>query len=433
MRMDGGVSDTYVRGIFAEANETTGSQILCHPSIQSAPGQQFPGISRFHLQDSSFEGFTRGFSFDAAQFNLQDIYLDDLFLDTAANGPSFETVVPPLASSIVSNINISNTTVISASTACIIRGGVIGVRVNNVNCDGGTGGILPATCPPPTHQQRGFALLEVAGSAAAPGSVSVTVGSSAISPITVGPISIMMGSTSSQIADLIGHAIYTSPLLVAPGQCPTLVPPQMFNNYVGGVASTDYSIGPDLELYAYNWSNNPTISVATTGSGFTVTHPNVSSTFAPADGIYVGAPTGSTPRSIAVTGTSSERAQNGIGLHLQGGTTMLFNGNHLGGAAGQNLVGVQVERLGVSYQNVQIRDNEADPVSWRLSVWRRRTHPWPENAPVRTRWNSDLRSSSSLALGDAQRISPQNSKWDSRQSGIGLSKPKLMPAPATMV
>jgi hypothetical protein len=227
MRMDGGVSDTYVRGIFAEANETTGSQILCHPSIQSAPGQQFPGISRFHLQDSSFEGFTRGFSFDAAQFNLQDIYLDDLFLDTAANGPSFETVVPPLASSIVSNINISNTTVISASTACIIRGGVIGVRVNNVNCDGGTGGILPATCPPPTHQQRGFALLEVAGSAAAPGSVSVTVGSSAISPITVGPISIMMGSTSSQIADLIGHAIYTSPLLVAPGQCPTLVPPQM--------------------------------------------------------------------------------------------------------------------------------------------------------------------------------------------------------------
>jgi transposase InsO family protein len=76
---------------------------------------------------------------------------------------------------------------------------------------------------------------------------------------------------------------------------------------------------------------------------------------------------------------------------------------------------------------------EAGPVPWRLSVWRRRIHPWPENAHERTRWNSGLRSSSSPALGDDRRISPPSSKWDSRQSGIGLSKQKSTPARATMV
>jgi hypothetical protein len=162
LKLDGGVAHTFVRGIYAEANETTGSQIVCTPSSQVSSTVTYPGVSSLYISDSSFEGFSRGFSFAAAQFNLHDLHFDNLYLDTAANGPSFELFVSPGSSSSVSNIEISNSTLVSASTACVIHGGVNLVKLNNVSCDGGTGGILPPGCPP-GKTERGFALIDVSG------------------------------------------------------------------------------------------------------------------------------------------------------------------------------------------------------------------------------------------------------------------------------
>jgi hypothetical protein len=66
---------------------------------------------------------------------------------------------------------------------------------------------------------------------------------------------------------------------------------------------------------------------------------------------------GATPANVTFTASNAESAQNGNGLHLQGGTAMLFSGNHFGGSTSQNLNGVQVDWSGFAYSNVQVRHN----------------------------------------------------------------------------
>jgi hypothetical protein len=356
LKLDGGVAHTFVRGIYAEANETTGSQIVCTPSSQVSSTVTYPGVSSLYISDSSFEGFSRGFSFAAAQFNLHDLHFDNLYLDTAANGPSFELFVSPGSSSSVSNIEISNSTLVSASTACVIHGGVNLVKLNNVSCDGGTGGILPPGCPP-GKTERGFALIDVSGTSNG-GTAYVNAQTSATTSVNLA-IPFSSSNSTADIASLIGAAINSSALVVGMVPCPTLVPVQVFSDLnSSGMIVSHASIGSELETYSYQWGAYPTISTSTSvGSGITVSVPNVVSTYSPADGVYVGAPIGTTPSNVAVSASNAEKAQDGNGLHLQGGSALLFSGNHFGGSASNNVNSVEVDLSGITYQNVQLQNN----------------------------------------------------------------------------
>ncbi len=358
MRLDGGVSDTYVRAIFAETNNAPGSQILCLPSYQSSGTLQFPGVSELHVADSSFQGFNRGFSFAAAQFNLSNVFLDNMYLDTAGAGPSFELFLPPGALSTISNIRVSNVTMVSSNTACVIHGSATAVRLNNVSCDGGAAAYSPnvPACGA-TKYPRGYALVEVSGTATAPGSAYVSITPPGL-PTTTVSVPYTAPTPAAYLASEIGSAIALSTLVKPTIGCPILAAPQSFNDY-NGAATVDYSIGPDIELYSYKWGTSltPIISSgATTGTGIQVVVAN-GSRFAPGDGIYVGSPTGSGPRNVTVTSSFAEQSPSGVGLHLQGGSAMIFNDNHFGGAESANQYGAEIDLSGVTYGNVQLQGN----------------------------------------------------------------------------
>jgi hypothetical protein len=55
--------------------------------------------------------------------------------------------------------------------------------------------------------------------------------------------------------------------------------------------------------------------------------------------------------------SSAQKAQDGDGLHLQGGSSLLFSGNHFGGSTSSNVNSVEVDLNNVAYQNVQLVDN----------------------------------------------------------------------------
>jgi hypothetical protein len=354
LRLDGGVSNTFVRGIYAQANETPGSQILCLPSSQT--GAIFPGVSELHIVDSSFEGFVRGFSVTSAQFNVTGLYLDDIYLDTADDGPSLEFFKSPDSLATLSNVNVANMTVVSSATACVIRGGVSGISLNNVTCGGAARSGLPSPCSSPSSQ-RGFALVDISGTATGPGTVTLTVQFSSSGSVSL-PYHFVATDTPASIASALGAAINSSALVGSGVACPVLVRVQTFSDYdtaLGRVSHT--SIGSEIELYAYYWGNSyPTVSVTSTGGGIS-TLPNVPTAFSPGDGVFAGALIGTAPTNVAVTASSAEAAQNGDGLHLQGGNGLLFSGNHFGGSTSQNLNGVEVDSSGVTYSSVQVKHN----------------------------------------------------------------------------
>jgi Pectate lyase superfamily protein len=355
MRLDGGVSDTYVRGVFAEANNAIGSQIICTPSSQVNGSNQYPGVSGLHVVDSSFEGFTRGLSFAAAQFNLQNLFFDNLYLDTAANGPSFEVFVPPGSPSLVSNVHLSNSTIVSASTACVVHGSVAGVKLSNVTCDAGGGAYQPTGCMRTQKYPRGYALIEVSGRVTGAGSASVTVTPYGGTGITAS-VSLTLSESATNVANALGNAINT---MIATGSCPPIIAPQQFADY-NGSQTTHYSIGPDLELYSFQVGPTLTPSISATATPTSGIHVSVASggtTFLPGDGIYVGSPTGTGPRNVVVFSTTAQRASSGVGLHLQGGSTLLFDSNHFGGAENLNVYGLQIDLTGLSYNDVQIQNN----------------------------------------------------------------------------
>jgi hypothetical protein len=277
LRLDGGVSHTFVRGVYAQANETPGSQILCMPSSQT--GAAFPGVSEVHVVDSSFEGFVRGFSITSAQFNFTGLYLDDLFIDNDDDGPSLEFFKSPDSAATVSNINVANTTVVSSSTACVVHGGVSGVSLTNDTCGGGATSKLPLPCPT-ISSERGFALIDVSGTPTVPGSVTLTVQTSSSSST---PLVVPFGTTdtAASIASNLGAAINSSSLVGSTTACPVLVKVQVFSDYdtVHGVVAHS-SIGSEVEVYTYYWGNSyPTISIVSSGGGIMASVPNVAATF----------------------------------------------------------------------------------------------------------------------------------------------------------
>jgi hypothetical protein len=368
-RLDGGDSDVFIRGIYAEANNTLGSSILCIPSEDGA-GSGF-GVNGLFISDSNFEGFTRGIAIPAYQLTFKNAVFDNLFIDNVANGPAFEVFLPPAAPGRISDIRVSNSTLVSSSTACVIHGGARAVKLINDSCIGGQNAALPtiSPCATPSAAPRGYALVQVTGTApTAPATetVSVTVaGTSA----TFVPSS---GESAVDVASDLGSTIASSSLSGTPSPgnpCPPLVPLQSYIDVPSSTATPviHYSIGPDIELYSYQaLANSPTIAVSPmTGSGIKLSLPNSiptgssPATFSPGDGIYVGIPSGSsTPYDITGVGVDSSYAEHGAGLHLQGGSAMTFTGNNLGGIPQTNsLYGVFVE-LGATYSAVLVQNND---------------------------------------------------------------------------
>jgi hypothetical protein len=138
-----------------------------------------------------------------------------------------------------------------------------------------------------------------------------------------------------------------------------LVPVQSFTDFSG----TDRSVGQELEIYSYAYSTGTNVTPAVTGSvvgagAVQIILPNVTATFAPADDIYVGAPPGvPAPSSISVAASHASMATNGAGLHLQGGSSLLFSGNTFGDLLAPNQYAVQVDVPSVSYSSVLLQDN----------------------------------------------------------------------------
>jgi Pectate lyase superfamily protein len=351
LRLDGGVSDTYVRGSYAEANGAANSQILCLPT---SIGSSTPfGVSGLFVSDSTFNGFARGFSFAANNTSFSDVVLDDLYVETTVAGPAFELFLPPNSTSIVTNVRVSNSTLESAATACVIHGAATAVRLSGVNCTSGVPSTRPASCPAGSYP-RGFALVEINGT----GSSSQTFTVNVSAPGTSGSASFTAtgSTTASSIASGLGAQINTSSL-VSTSTCPLLILVQTFND-AGPI--TDNSIGNDIELFSYAWSTSlaPTISVSASGAGsYTITVPNATSTFAPVDGMYVGSTSASGPTGVTVADSSAINATYGAGAHLQGGSGLLFLGNSFGDAIMQNMNAIQIDVPSVTYSETQFHDN----------------------------------------------------------------------------
>jgi hypothetical protein len=353
LRLDGGVADTYVRGTYAEANGALNSQILCLPSTLGPLTQSKFGLRGLFISDSTFSGFARGFSIPANQTVVSDMVLDDLYIGTTIDGPAFELFLPPGSPSTVSDIRVSNSMLQSAATACIIHGAATSVTLNSVVCNSGIASARPGPCPLPPYP-RGFALVEINGSGTSTQSFTVNVtapgmsGSATLTPTTA--------LTAAQAASALGAVVNASSLVSTTG-CPLLIPVQSFNDH-GPIVNN--SIGNDIELFSYAWGSTvtPAISVSTAGSGpLTITVPNVVSTFSPADGVYVGSPSTSSPSNIAITGSSGINAANGAGLHVQGGASMVFTNNTFGDVSSPDEYAVQVDTSAVSYTGIQFQNN----------------------------------------------------------------------------
>jgi Pectate lyase superfamily protein len=104
LRLDGGVSDTYVRGSYALANAVTGSQIICSPSTQ---GLGFFGVQGLYLSNSTFSGFTRGLSFAANMTQFSDLhFLYVTWTSSTAMAPGIIYVVS-LVRNLTANLVVS--------------------------------------------------------------------------------------------------------------------------------------------------------------------------------------------------------------------------------------------------------------------------------------------------------------------------------------
>jgi hypothetical protein len=233
--------------------------------------------------------------------------------------------------------------------------------------------------------QRGYALIEVSGTPTGSETLSVAITPSA-APSVVVTYAATMSESAANIASGLGIAINAS-TLVSPalGSCPVLVPVQVFNDSPAPT-TTHASIGQDVELYAFQYTKGATISVSPTGgSGATLSLPGIATTFAPGDGTYVGSPgASSTPDDVIVLGGASNVAVAsnstiyGAGLHLQGGSSLLFGGNNFAstpsaGTPTPTLYGVQVEAAS-TYRAVQVLGNNlgAAPIYF---------HPSPTSFP----------------------------------------------------
>jgi hypothetical protein len=170
-------------------------------------------------------------------------------------------------------------------------------------------------------------------------------------------------ASAEALASAIGQAINST--LVGAFSCPVVVPVEQFSNYLDGqVTNVNYSIGPDIEILAYEWGglSPPTIAVSSGSVGAVLSLPNVNSTFMPADALYVGT-TGTSsgpvaPSDVSVVGTTAFGATNGAGLHLQGGSSVLFSADVFGSATAPNLYGVQLdESSGFLYADAQVQDS----------------------------------------------------------------------------
>jgi hypothetical protein len=348
LRLDGGVQDAYVRGSYAQGNSRS-TAISCTPSVQGSASGAF-GVQGLYVAGSSFYGFARGFSFTASQSTISDIYLDDLYLAVVANGPGLEFFSPIGSSSTFSNINVSNSTFQSASTACVLHGGAGGIRISNVTCSGSVPAPVPAGCGS-FSAARGFALVELSGTATSSQTVSITVNPGSITASTTTAV----GETAAQVATALGSAINASSLVTA--GCPLLVPIETFNDAAG----PSDSIGRDIEVYSYVWSptTSTTVSVNATHPGtIGITLPNVASTFAPPDSVYVGAPSSPAPNVVTFSRSRATMAQYGAGVHVEGGASLTFDSNLLSDATSPNAYGVQVDTAGAAYSNVLFHSND---------------------------------------------------------------------------
>jgi hypothetical protein len=365
-RLDGGNGTTHIVGITADGGHNVGSQVLCLPSADALSGAQF-GTGTLRFADSRFTAFGRGISVTGYSLQFINNYFDDIVVDMAEAGPAFELFTPPppptsppslaLPPSVIQDIRISNSRLVSASTACVLHGNVSLIKLVNDICIGAQPAPLPAACVGPPSQ-RGFVLAEVTGSGVSGDTMTLTilVGST---PITV-TYTETGGETPQTMASALGQLINSS--LAVNGSCPALIPVEQFSDSLYGSAPiTGYSIGGDIEVYSYAWGSlTPAFSVTSTPLGATLSLPGTVSTPSPADGAYIGSPTNVAPvgpSDVTLDQTAAYGATNGSGLHLQGGTAMLLTRSRFGDSIKQNASGVRVDDSGFAYSDTQIQGN----------------------------------------------------------------------------
>jgi hypothetical protein len=352
LNLTGGVLDTYVRGSYAQAANSTTSQPACTPSTQ---GTGAFGVNGLHVREARFVGFARGFDFAVNQAQLSNLLFDNVSLDNASGGPALELYIPSGSASLVSNVSVTNSSFQSSATACVLHGAVSAIHLRNVTCNGGAAGALPSSCAA-VPSSRGYAALSVSGTggSGSPQTVSITVtpplGSPRSAMVTVAP-----GESSSAIASALGTMINTS-TLVTGGGCPYLLPVATYNDATG----IDASIGSEIELFSYEYGPGLTPAIsASAGSGpVGISVLNGATSFAAADGFFVGMPNATTfPTGVSIASSHASMALYGAGLHLQGASALLVSGSTFGDPIAQNAYGVWVDGSSSSYSANLLQDN----------------------------------------------------------------------------
>jgi hypothetical protein len=378
LALDGGNGATHVVGITADGGHNVSSQVLCLPSGDATSNSfgnsaQQKGTGTFRFSDSTFTAFGRGITVTGFALLFKNNYFDRIVIDSAEEGPAFEIFAAPtplptptatgfgMPGTFAEDIRISNSRLVSAATACVVHGNVLDVKLVNDTCIGAQPAPVPSSSAcigPLPPSQRGYVIAEVAGM---PSSGTITLS------ITYGGVTHTVSSVQSsmesreELASDLGMRINS--MLVNAFSCPVIVPVAQFKNYLQDIpGQVNFSIGPDIELFSYQWgSGGPTISASSTG-GATLTLLGVGPTFMPADAITIGT-TGSAsgpvaPADITVAGSAGFGATNGAGLHLQGGSALLIAGNAFGNQSMPNQYGIELDSgSGMSYAGVQVRAN----------------------------------------------------------------------------
>jgi hypothetical protein len=362
-RLDGGNGTTHIVGISADGGHNASSQVLCLPSGDVNAKNQF-GTGTLRLADSTFTAFGRGISVTAYSLLFKNNYFDNLVINSAEDGPAFELFTPPspvptppntLPPPVIQDVRISNSRLVSASTACVLHGNLQLVRLVNDSCIGGQAAAVPAACMA-APSQRGYVLVEVTGSGVTGQSVTLRIGGTT-------PIAVTYNESSSDsaqaVASGLGSLIESSLAVTSP--CPPLIPLEVFSDYLN-LPVQSFSIGSNIELYTYQWGTAaPTFSVSSTSTGATLSLPGTVSTPSPADALYIGSPGTINgplpPADVTVDQTAGLGATNGAGLHLQGGSAILITRSRLGDPISQNENGIEVDTSGPAYSDTQVQGN----------------------------------------------------------------------------
>jgi hypothetical protein len=218
LRLDGGVVNTFIRGVYAEGGNMPNSAILCLPSSDNSSGSS-SGVTGLYITGSIFRSFTRGITIPAWQLRFEHLYLDNLFIATANNGAAFEVFAPPNSPALTSElaeIRLSNSYLASAATACVVHGAASAIKMLNDTCVGGSPASLPTPCGSGTSQ-RGYAMAEITGVGSPTQTISVTAGTPTVT-VTFHP---GLGESASNMASDLGKLINSSALVTASCPMPT--------------------------------------------------------------------------------------------------------------------------------------------------------------------------------------------------------------------